>query len=88
MKNLILIVTLVAYVSSAPAQDYVPYGYPAYTPPAMNYNTPRTPQYVQTIENNGPQVDMRRNMDSMNRQIEYGNAIRNYELIYGDTYRR
>ena len=92
MRNLILIVTLLCYTAHASAQDYIPYGYPEYIPPAVNYynSAPRvsTPSYVQTIENNGPQVDQRRNAERMNRQIEYTNTIRNYELIYGDTYRR
>lgn len=90
MRNLIFIVTLLCYSAPTLTQDYIPYGYPEYAPPAVNYynSAPRTPSYVQTIENNGPQVDQRRNMERMNRQIEYQNAIRNYELIYGDTYRR
>lgn len=90
MRNLILIVTLFCYTTHVSAQGYTPYGYPEYAPPAVNYynSTPRAPQYVPNIENNGPQVDQRRNLERLNRQIEYNNAIRNYELIYGDTYRR
>lgn len=90
MRNLILLATLLAYTAHASAQDYVPYGYPEYVPPAVNYynSAPRTPSYVQTIENNGPQVEQRRNAERLNRQIEYNNTIINYELIYGDRYRR
>jgi len=90
MRNLILIAALLCYSAHALSQDYIPYGYPEYAPPAVNYynSVPRTPSYVQTIENNGPQVDQRRNTERMNRQIEYQNTIRNYELIYGDTHRR
>ena len=87
MRSLILIAALMFYASSSLAQYYEIYPAPAYPPP-VNYDSRTVPQYVQTIENNGPQVDQRRNMERMNRQIEYQNAIRNYELIYGDTYRR
>lgn len=92
MRTLILLATLVCYTAHAAAQDYIPYGYAGsgYAPPEVNYynSQPRTNSYVQTIENNGPQVDQRRNAERMNRQIEYTNTIRNYELIYGDRHRR
>lgn len=89
MKSLILILFLMLGATQVSAQyyDYAPYQ--AYGhPPPVNYNSQGTPQYVQTIENNGPQVDMRRNMERVNRQLENMNTIRTYELIYGDTYRR
>lgn len=89
MKSLILILFLMLGATQVSAQyyDYSPYQTYGYPPP-VNRSSQGTPQYVQTIENNGPQVDMRRNMERMNRQIEYNNMIRNYELIYGDRNRR
>lgn len=87
MKKLIMITTLMLFTAQTQAQYYVPYEVPTYTPPATSYNSRTVPQYVPNIDNNGPQVDQRRNMERMNRQLENMNTIRNYELIYGNTYR-
>ncbi len=89
MRNLILLATLICHSAHALAQGYVPYSPPAYVPPAANYynSAPRTNSHVQTIDNNGPQVQQRLNAERMNRQIEYNNAIINYETYTGDRYR-
>lgn len=89
MKNLILIAILF-YSTHSFAQGYYDtheyYDSYNYYPGYYSSNT-RQPSYVPTIENNGPQVQIRRNAERLNQQLEYQNAIRTYELIYGDTYR-
>lgn len=87
MRKLILLAVLVLASAQTTAQHYVPYDVPAYEP-SSNYNSRQAPQYVQTIDNNGPQVQMQRQMERSSRQLDNMNTIRNYELIYGDTYRR
>jgi len=86
MRNLTWTVFLLLFSLQTSAQYYTPYGIPA--PQAPNHGSQRAPQYVPNIENNGPQVDQRRNMERSARELDTMNSIRNYELIYGDTYRR
>lgn len=86
MKTLIAIFLLAFSVSSF-GQDY--YGSGGYgTNYGYQYNapvpvTPRMPTYGSPF----PDISMRAQMERQARQIETMNAIRNYEMIYGDTYR-
>lgn len=86
MRNLAILITLMLVNVQTSAQYYVPYEVPAYGAPRSNYES-STPQYVPNIENNGPQVDQRRNAERSARQLDNMNTIRNYQIIYGDTYR-
>jgi hypothetical protein len=85
MRNLTWTVFLLLFSLQTSAQYYTPYGAPA--PQAPNNGPQRAPQYVPNIENNGPQVDQRRNTERAARELENMNTIRNYQIIYGDTYR-
>lgn len=86
MRNLVILINLMLVNVQTSAQYYVPYEAPVYRAPRSNHES-RAPQYVPNIENNGPQVDQRRNAERSARQLDNMNTIRNYELIYGDTYR-
>lgn len=85
MKTLIAIFLLTFSVSSF-GQDYYGGGYG--TNYGHQYNTPvpvtpRMPTYGSPF----PDISMRAQMERQARQLETMNAIRNYEMIYGDTYR-
>lgn len=85
MKTLIAIFLLAFSVSSF-GQDYYGGGYG--TNYGYQYNapvpvTPRMPTYGSPF----PDISMRAQMERQARQVETMNAIRNYEIIYGDTYR-
>lgn len=85
MKTLIAIF-LLAFSFSSFGQDYYGGGYG--TNYGYQYNAPvpaapRMPTYGSPF----PDISMRAQMERQTRQIETMNAIRNYEMIYGDTYR-
>lgn len=89
MKTLIAIFLLAFSVSSF-GQDYYGGGYGGGygTNYGYQYNAPvpvapRMPTYGSPF----PDISMRAQMERQARQIETMNAIRNYEMIYGDTYR-
>lgn len=91
MKNLIIIAALI-FSTNALAYDNAyerAYYGGAYAPPSR-YVPPTLPNYgvINNIPNpNWGQAAMNRMSEQLNRQLEMQNAIRNYDMIYGDTYR-